>query len=280
MLSEETVIQWTGANGNRFRLAGPGAGDEGVIILPGPKGLYFTDVAHAYSSSAMGTRTWRRAVPGLSKIGFDVDISPIGKGVSANHDRWLRSWSSDELGWMSTFSTAMGWWYRRCRLTSVDFAGFDPLPQGTQLAMDVVADSPYWYGFTQPGIWRAPTSSATRFVFGDIGAVNRGDSAAWAKYLLPGPGQWRISDSGSSTGYVTMPRIEAGETLLVDTNEERPTVKTLDGRNRWAEVDGRFTQSFAPTVGDVIETREIGLLGGTADQKATITITPTRRWPL
>lgn len=278
---EPTVVQYVGWNVDKFRMHGYGAGVEGVVHMPGPKGVYSPAAAHRYRTAADGTATWTQVNDdGTVDGALEVDLSPMGPGgISAVHDRFCRAWDKKRPGQLQYWTPEFGWWWRRVRLVSFDFAGYDPAKDGTQLGVEYVADSYFYESFPEQSQYRAPTSSATQFVSGFIPLRNPGSADAYARFVLPGPGQWRIADEGATDGYVTFPYIGPNESILVNTSKNKPTVKSTSGRNLWAQTSGRFTQAVAPTIGDDVEQREIGVRNGTAGQIASAFVTPRREFP-
>jgi len=164
----DTVVELEGVNGERFTLAGPNEGAEGVYLGTGVTGLYDPPVKVIYEEPGnypgaryLNHRILRR------DIVFGVEILKDGPGSKSWISRdsaWRKAWAFDRDCKLWVTTQESGPRYLKCRLgESPDISLFtDPkLNTINRADMTVIAGDPFWYG--NEAIHTVRTKKDTRF---------------------------------------------------------------------------------------------------------------------
>lgn len=212
-MKSNTVVELKGVNGEWFTLAGPDAGDKGVYLGTGLKGLFDPPVKVVWEEPG----NW----PGARYLAHRVQKRDIVFGVEILHEpgdswmtrdgEWRKAWSFEKDCTLYVTTEESGTRWLKLRLTEspeVDMF-MDPAMNGVnRVAMVCVAQDPFWY--EDDKVFSAVTTKDTRFdpnalrlpwpwpqtslpketlvidIKGSDGGVNPTDQIIWPKWTVPG----------------------------------------------------------------------------------------------
>ena len=165
-MQQKTVVELEGVNGERFILAGPGAGDQGVFLGTDVKGLYDPPVKAVYEEPGNwpGARYLNHRVQ-KREITFGVEIVDHRSETWASRESvWRKAWAFDRDCKLYVTTMESGTRYLKLRLAeSPEVSWFsDPNEYSVnRTVMVCVALDPYWY--EDDAIFTAVTTLDTRF---------------------------------------------------------------------------------------------------------------------
>lgn len=175
----------------------------------------------------------------INVIGLDVRIGPMAPGKPARDvfKAWRRALGyGDEIGEFRAYlDDEMFWQETRYEepskdpdLSMLDEIGF--LAEKVKIASDLS-----W--------WHAPaiTRSWTPADFHTAEIDNDGDVDSWLHWEIHGPGKFIVGVDEM----VTLPHIGVGESWVIETDVENPSIRDGDGRDAWERVG---VQRFANPV--------------------------------
>lgn len=210
----QTVVELEGVNGEWFTLAGPNAGDRGVYLGTGVKGLYDPPVKAVYEEPGN--------YPGSRYLNHRILRRDIVFGVEILNDHGANSWLSRESEWRKAWAydrdcklyvttEESGTRYLKLRLLESPEVDMHTDPNGRSInrtIMTCVAGDPFWYeddvvyeAVTQddttfdpnPLPWPWPKEelpTETLYITVDPedgkGGLNPTDQPIWPKWVVPG----------------------------------------------------------------------------------------------
>jgi hypothetical protein len=249
---------WWDLNGNR-------AGAQGLILAPHMSGFMHTPFVSLFSEGpyqigAHYERTdFKKRVINLGVM-VGVMFEPATSfRYRMLEERWWKSWSASEDGYLGCWTRTHGWRWLRVRLAEEPKTAFelDPVAHGNnfmQWDMVITATQPYWAKRKETVTWKNTAATATPWeeieelltaVVGRITDVliggggpltpgkevgsgiltlpNRGTQVAHPKFVVSSPGRAWIADGDGRM--VALPLLTEDDGFcLVDTD---PTARTL-----------------------------------------------------
>ncbi|MFE2998661.1 hypothetical protein ACFXG4_27120 [Nocardia sp. NPDC059246] len=281
-----------GADGSIWNLAGPGAGTEGAMMMPGPSKLI----------DAPAKTFWVQGATQMHYQGrqFERRDPTFSIGI---HDPDRYVWSDVD----SRFRMALGMYDEQFTIGVESEYGIRRLDMRllqeptayannpaekawefgeTTLNISAACSNPFWYGAPIPLSWTSTTGAGS----GTLNAKNLGDVPVWPKYFVNAPGTWTLPDFSWGQDLYFMygpplisravadaartqflPALNAGEDTSVDTD---PNVETLIAANgalvqaRW-EGNGLLYPIAPHTPATAVP---VSLAGGNPGAAVTMTI--------
>ncbi|MGL5910662.1 MAG: hypothetical protein ACRCZP_11715 [Phycicoccus sp.] len=261
-------VTWTGIDGSVWSLLG----GDGVVLLPGVRGMGMPDVTRftSESPSVDGARWRGRRVP-EREVFWPLLLQDPGTDV----DMMLR----DRAWWAALHPAGTGLWEvvhpngsrrrLRCRFASADdVSERDPLRAGWwTFGVTLIAEDPFWAGDPVTRAWSP--GAQTPFFGGTIGGAgpplhispggtiataavdNPGDEPAYPVWTVTGP---TTSVSVGVDGHVVTlgSAIPAGQIRVVDTHPSRLTVVDGAGVDRLSEATAVEFAAIPPGPGVVL----------------------------
>lgn len=232
------------SNGKIWRLSGPGAGSEGVMLLKELDGVLDPPIEQRYSEGPYVVGAVReRTDYKRRQIDLAVVIQPNANPNRTQEpnefsgwrifDSWCNSWSAEEPGYLGCFTRIHGWRWLKVILgqESKTTLSTDPAESRGMFVMNMKVDAPYPF-FTKPALtatWKAAQDDVDEhgIAHGTISIANRGTWRAWPKFLVKGSGDVTIQD-GIGGRMIKLPRLYAsdGAYMMVDTDPTRKTIIT------------------------------------------------------
>ncbi|QOH59883.1 phage tail family protein [Rhodococcus rhodochrous] len=264
---------WTGYN---WRLAGWGAGTEGVRLSPGPKGLLgapreliFTEGARQEGATYTGNTVGKRTVD------FEVDVHADSVHQFRRiNERWLRAHRADKPGHLLSWSPGGPWLALRVRRGDVPMPKWNKDPtllRSQQYAMQWVAERPFFEAPVEDALWTDKGGAST----GKLILPNRGDVEAWPRFVITGPGTPLIQD-GPGGPMMPLPKLERGEIWRIDTYNRKPTIVSNLRTNPWAYMRGRRFRNPIPA-GETASLA-VSMTGGDRTNSILAVLTPRYDW--
>jgi hypothetical protein len=291
-----TKVVWVDVNSLPWHLAGHGAGAEGVIWGPDPKGHMFPP--HEILSDE-GARqdgaTARRPVVSKKMLDFNISIGNLVGLQIRNyrhwqqvHDLWWRGWSRRRPGHLCIYTKSKGWRKEPFYLGDAPepHNGFDPsLNLNEVYTVSATGFDPFWSSLEREVSWVNSSGSNQ----GVLKMRNDASEPAWARYTCKGPGRYSIQDFdplADPEGEVRMlrcPLLAEGETLQIDLHPRNRTARVYNAsgvylRNVWAQMAGRRILNAIPEWG----TTEIAVAVEDGDLTSEVvgTLVPKNARPL
>lgn len=147
----QTVVELEGVNGEWFTLAGPNAGDRGVYLGTGVKGLYDPPVKTVYEEPGnypgaryLNHRILRRDIT----FGVEILNDPGANSWLSRDSEWRKAWAFDRDCKLYVTTEESGTRYLKLRLLESPDVDLFVDPNGKtihQVAMLCVAGDPFWY---------------------------------------------------------------------------------------------------------------------------------------
>ncbi|WP_306365434.1 phage tail protein [Nocardia sp. CC227C] len=293
-LNDQIKIVWVGPSGRSWHLAGPGRGAEGVMLLSDPKALFFPPHQLLFDEGArQDGATFRRSVTDKKETDFNISIgNQAGLHIrdmrhwQQVHDLWWRDWSEDVPGHMCVWTRSKGWRKEPMHLGDAPEpqSGMDPSVNLNEIyTMSAVGADPFWSSLERYVSWLNSTGANE----GVLRMRNDGSRKAWPRYTLKGPGRWFIEDPQADPEgdlrLVTLPPIDAGDTIRIDTHPRHRTARLYNAggeyiRNVWAQMAGRrWLRAMEPWGTTEITVR---IEGGDLTSEAIGTLTPLNARPM
>lgn len=259
MQSMETHVVYLSPTGQRFDLAGPNRGHQGVRLqkqLLGDQQWPFSQVM-SNSPYMMGSTIERQNIP-ERRYNIGIIIGSHAPQMTSYQYRmaeanWWASQDETQDGWLGIYTRFSGWRWNPVRpdQTVVTAQATDPVAFGNNSsAWDITwtASRPY---FTKPALyrtWEAKTAGqpalppgngsllgglidslvGKEYYWGTIPLVNRGDLPSYVTLFVSSPGQAIVQDN-DSTRLVPLPNTaKSVGTYMCDTE---PGHRTLTAAN-------------------------------------------------
>lgn len=269
----ETKIVYIGIqqpDGTRpfWDLAGNYKGRQGLTLAPGVGGMFHTPFTQLYSEGPYQVGAhYERTNYNKREIDFQVLVSnSVAPDTSWRYrmleDRWWRSWSPTEDGYLGVFTRTHGWRWMKVRMAEEPKTAFDldPVAYGNNFMawdMIVVASDPYWRKRMATATWSNTSKTGEEpphtpwhellelmeaIIAGQLGPsitnlipgmhvgegnlviTNRGSEPSWPKFIVSAPGRAWIQD-GPGGKMIELPLLTADDGyMLVDTD---PNERTL-----------------------------------------------------
>ena len=168
--SLETKVVYLGIpnpqdNGRRpfWTLWGSGAGAQGIVLAPGVDGLMMTPFTQLVSEGPYQVgATYERVDYEKREIKFQVHIGVGDPDTIFRYrmieDRWWRSWSAKDDGYLGVFTRTHGWRFIRVRLAEEPrtVMTLDPQAMDANVMswdMTALAGDPYWRKRHETATW-------------------------------------------------------------------------------------------------------------------------------
>ena len=226
-LTKHTIVWYVSPDGVVVPLSGgPDAGRYGVWMGHGPTGLGHVEVKAIFDAAA---RQW-----GEEYVGETVDHAELEIPVFILQDhtgidglRMRREWfkrivERRRVGWLMVYTNVTGWRWVAVRRGSIKPAiGADPAANGgLELDCVLIADQPLARVADSHDSWKNDQLTGQGSLLLEAGP----EYHSWPQFVFRGPGTLRLRFQGND---VTHPPILADETLLINTDEARPTVRAV-----------------------------------------------------
>jgi hypothetical protein len=230
------TVELEGVNGNWFTLSGPGMGEQGAYLGTEVDGFYDAPVKTIHNSHAFQTGSTYGGKRNLQRdLVFGIWITDDnGESWESNDSEWRKAWSYDRDAklWITTETSRR---YLKVKLAEQPQVQMehDPRLIGSQkVVMTCVANDPWWYEPDVTATWIAPTDTqGGSTVTGTVSVSNPTDVPIWLKWVIQAPGKPTLPDFSfgddryeratiDAARQVVMPTLQAGEHILVDTDEE------------------------------------------------------------
>lgn len=286
----QTVVELEGVNGEKFTLAGPGAGDKGVYLGTGVSGLYDPPVKVVYEEPGnypgaryLAHRILRR------DIVFGVEILNDNHGSWLSRDsEWRKAWAYDRDCKLYITTPESGTRYLKLRLGEQPDISLHTDPRGKTLnraGMVCIAGDPFWYeddveyfAETKTDTTGGGTETIEITVDPIDGkhGLNPTDQYVFLRWILPAPAKWTVpdysfEDPSLATRRIIMPTLMPGEDATVDTDPRVEQVVADNGAPLWARMNGvRFRHPVPPYTEK--HTFELTVTGCAAGEVVTLMI--------
>ncbi|AEV52095.1 minor tail protein [Rhodococcus phage RGL3] len=243
----ETEVALRGVTGQVIHLAGPLAGNHGIHLASGVKGLYDPKVKVIFEEPANypGARYLTHRFLKRDVI-FKVEILGDGDGESSWKYRdsfWARQWAYDEPCYLdvTTEDGKRSLGLQLAENIDVDLT-YDPNGSAIHSAvMTTVGYDPFWYSDPDTYVWN-PTSSDQTYRISVLDP-NPTDQPIWPEWVATAPGKWTITDyswrnDALANRRIELPTLTLGENVLVQTDPRRRQVTSENKTNVWARMGG------------------------------------------
>lgn len=262
--TDHTIVELISWRGERVRLSGakPGTALGAWLNSSGPEGLGSVEIEAIFDAAA---RQWGETKVGETMNHGEIDLPIFILGDSPDDFRRRREQFAsmlrrDRLGWLAIYTNATGW-----RWVGVKLGDFKPLvpydPRITSAAkfeMMLIAEAPLARSADYADSW----TNTARTGRGSVAVYPGPEWEAWPQFVIQGPGIVTLSYPGNKVTHVPGQAIKAGEQVLVNTDEARPTIRSSAGRNLWPLMKGQKYRKPVPP-GEVT-TVQIEVTGGSA----------------
>lgn len=261
-MSDYLAIRLIGKSGRVWTISGPGAGCEGVELMPKPKQFYDSPAVTYWISAGGGMQKYQ----GFSYKRRDPLFGLVIAGDDPEDELAIADEVRQDLGDPDdTFqleAETQRWGIRRLTMRlledpkafeSGDWEGKDPhLYEANTLMISAACEQPHWAGDPVTASWtlNSGTSGSTT-TFQHPG--NPGDVAVFPRWTLNAPAQWTLPDPsfGQEIDFQRPPgadtnrpypvvALQAGEDVEIDTNTNNPFMITAaGGLGPWMRSQGR-----------------------------------------
>lgn len=263
VLTDHVIIDWVAASGERIRLSGAKSATElGAWLAAGNIGdLGYTDLKALFDAAA---RQWGETWTGSTLDHAEWDLPLFILGTSPDDFRRRvehvkRLCRNDVAGWLMVYTNALGWrWVRARRGSLKPTLEFDPRKtSAANFDLTLLVDVPVPRVADDNDSWSNKNGTGRGTL-----ALYPGDTwDGWPQFTFRGPGALTLSFAGNQ---VTHPPVLANETMLVNTDEARPTVRAVTDagvrRNLWPLMKGKKYRNPIPA-GEVTRV-DISVTGG------------------
>ena len=227
-LTEHTIVWYVSPDGVVVPLSGgPDAGKYDIWLGHEPTNLGHVEVKALFDAAA---RQW-----GEEYIGETVDHAElelpmfilINPDTGINGLRLRREWfkrlvERRRVGWLAIFTNATGWRWVAVRRGFIKPAiQSDPAANGgLELDVMLIVEQPLARVADSHDSWKNDQLTGKGSLLLDPGP----EYHSWPQFTFRGPGVVRVRFNGND---VTHPKILADETMLINTDEARPTVRAI-----------------------------------------------------
>lgn len=260
-MSDHLALRLIGRSGRSWTISGPGAGCEGVELMPKPKAFYDSPAITYWISAGGGMQKYQ----GFSYKRRDPLFGLVIAGDDPQEDLEIADQVRRDLGNPDdTFQleAESRWGVRRLTMRlledpkafeTADWEGRDPFNLGANTIMvSAAAEQPHWAANPVTSSWEltSGTSGSTN-AFEHPG--NPGDVAVFPRWTLNAPAKWTLPDPsfGQEIDFQRPPgadvnrtypvvQLQAGEDVEIDTNTNEPFMLTAGGGlGPWMRSAGR-----------------------------------------
>lgn len=261
-LTDHTIVELISPHGERVRLSGAKGGDElgAWLDVSGPDGLGHVDIDDIFDAAA---RQWGETKVGETMNHAELDLPLFILGSSPDDFRRRREHFKTivrrhELGWLATYSNAVGWRWVGVKLGELKpLVPFDPrITRGAKFEMTLIVEAPLAREADYADSWDNETGTGK----GSLSLYPGPEWDAWPQFVIQGPGEVTLSYAGNK---IIHPAANAGEQILVNTDEARPTVRSSTGRNLWPLMKGQKYRKPIPA--GKVTTVQIEVKGGSRE---------------
>lgn len=230
--TEQTIVRYVSPSGRQLTLSGgPDAGRYGVWAGQGPNGLGHVETKALFDAAA-------RQV-GEEYVGTTVDHQELelplfvlrNNRTGINGLRQTREWlktlfERERVGWLLVYTPVTGWRWLAVRRGYLKPAlGADPNRQGgLHLELLLLVEKPYARQPDSTDEWTNEHLTGRGSLLLRAGP----EVHSWPRFTFFGPGTATLRYGNNE---LTLPFASAGQQVLVNTDEARPTVryKNADG---------------------------------------------------
>lgn len=251
MVARSTVVEFEGHNGEMFCLAGPKAGNRGVVLGSDIDDFYDAPFVTMYKSWAFqnGADFQGKKFPERRTV-FSVEIAGSlgGPDWQDNDSEWAKAWSAEKdcKLWIETKNSRR---YLKIRLAKELKIAAKSDPNQTQvdtIIVTCVSGDPFWYEEMVSKVWPAPSDTTNgSTVTGNIWRredgsfaedewLNPTDIPIFPIWQIQAPGKPTLPDYSFGSDYystrtfdaavghasrqIVMPTMLAGENVYVNTD--------------------------------------------------------------
>lgn len=235
-----STVTIDGVDGSVWRVAGHGAGGDGVFLGVNPEGFYDLPVRTLWTKSAYrpgATPGGVRYEPADLVLKFLICPSP-GQSWEAIEASFLRAFSYEKDCSIGVQTAESGLRVLRVRMLEAPIMGptYDPhKDEFSEITLTLRAADPFWWGplESQKVAASAESGSAT------VKLTNFGDRELWPVWEKSGTGRWTIPDAsagGTNQRRITMPSELNGVNYVVDTDPHVEQVSAPGYPGAWASM--------------------------------------------
>lgn len=261
VLTDHTIIEWIAESGERVRLSG--AKDTTAL---GPW-LAQGDLADALSDAEIkaifegAARQWGEDYVGDTMDHAEVDLPLFILGDSVDDfRRRVEHFKSvcrrDRQGWLAIYTNALGWRWIAARRGSLKATlPFDPrITRAASFDLTLIVERPIPRAADHADSWKNSGGTGVGSVAVYPGPAFEG----WPQFAFQGPGRLKLSYAGNVVDHPFT--LTAAETMLINTDQARPTVRLTSGRNLWPLMKGARYEKPVPA--DEVTRVDITVTGG------------------
>lgn len=250
-------IAWIGHDDRHWDIGGYNEGAQGAVITGPVRGMVHRPWRGVWHEPAYGAPRFERTVDERREVSFPITLMHDSEfGWFNTESNWWDGMSGDEIGWLCAFTRHKGNFYIPMQLAEVveDELEEDPTNNGNYSQtwmIKLAADGePRWRTpDVKPEVWTVRnTDPIVQMKAGDgllspmvncrahsFKVANRGTKAEWPIYMVSAPGRVWLPD-GVSGRMLRVPRLYAGEHVLIDTNpEHRIAISAKDPSPSWLD---------------------------------------------
>ncbi|WP_433568065.1 hypothetical protein ACQP1O_43255 (plasmid) [Nocardia sp. CA-151230] len=292
-MSDYLALRLIGKSGRVWTISGPGAGCEGVELMPKPKAFYDSPAVTYWISAGGGMQKYQ----GFSYKRRDPLFGLVIAGDDPEDELAIADQVRQDLGnpddtFQLEAETRSGVRRLTMRLLedpkafeTLDFEGRDPHNfEANSLMVSAACEQPHWAADPVTSDWSLPSgTSGSTSAFQHPG--NPGDVAVFPRWTLNAPGQWTLPDPsfGQEIDFQRPPgadtnrmypvvALQAGEDVEIDTNTNEPFMITAaGGLGPWMRSSGRdMIYPVAPNTEPFLTT--VSVTGAVTGVTATIEV--------
>lgn len=249
--------KWIG-NDNQpdvWHLSGFNEGAEGVFISGPIKGLVHRPFKSIWYQPAYGAPRFERTVDERREISTRIAIcSDSEYGWQDTESKFWNGMDGDNPGFWCTFTRRTGELYIPMQLADAvqteltEDPGYSNYVQEWDILLAADGEPRWRSPDLQPADWvndlsttttvkrdEAPLAPNITVGVGKFKIANRGTAPAWPMFTVSAPGRCWLPD-GTSGRMIRVPKLAAGEHIIVDTNpENRIAISALDPVDDWTK---------------------------------------------
>lgn len=287
---DESIVTWIGVDGSIHPLTGGVAPmphvQDGVAVQTW-KGLMAPFKMIDQQSARQDGATWLDTV--WEPLELDFKIVVFGRTPMAFRQAqagWMNSWDpklQGKLVWYSRYSGEWWLWLRQLKNVTDEMKTGPAITGAQSYSWAARADVPFWQSFDSTSSLVASDAATLANQAGGTANFlplwNRGDQAAWPRYIIQGPLTQITIQDGLSSGVVQFGPLAAGQTALITTlPSKRNVIDLTSGANLYPLMNGRFDNPIpASPTGIHIPVSVTGATANTTQINAALT--PLRKWP-
>lgn len=226
-LTTHTIVWYVSPDGVVIPLSGgPDAGRYQVWLGHEPENLGHVEVKALFDAAA---RQW-----GEEYIGETVDHAELElpmfilqdetgiDGLRVRREWFKRLVERKRVGWLAIYTNVTGWrWVAVRRGFIKPSIGSDPAANGgLELDVMLIVEQPLARVADSTDDWKNDQLTGSGSLMLNAGP----EYESWPQFTFRGPGVLRVRYAGND---ITHPAILADETLLINTDEARPTVRAI-----------------------------------------------------